>query len=124
MEVILPSGCGNAPRAVIVADMVSAWAAGETAAVRPWLDDHVTWTVMGGETLQGPDAVLRTVPSSPPERLEFLSVLTHGRMAACDGALVATGRRVGFCHMIRFTGAARTARIADVRTYLEPSRIA
>ncbi|EMY35479.1 hypothetical protein D477_004162 [Arthrobacter crystallopoietes BAB-32] len=41
-----------------------------------------------------------------------------GKFASCDGYATRDAQRVDFCHVVRFAGAAKTARIAEIRTYL------
>jgi hypothetical protein len=53
-----------------------------------------------------------------PLYLEIRSAITHGRLAACDVYTTTDSVRTGFCHMFRFTGPAKTAKIAEIRTYL------
>lgn len=93
--------CGNSPRMAIVVDLVSAWAADQEHVVREWLRKDVEWTLVG-------DATATTGGYVPPpistERGEILTVLSHGRVAACDGYLQQGGERVDFCHVIRFAG--------------------
>ena len=42
---------------------------------------------------------------------EILSVLNHGRLAACDGFLMRGEEHVDFCHVIRFAGTRKTSQI-------------
>ncbi len=115
MELRLPTGCGNAPRIHIVADFTGLWAASD-AAIEAMLAPECTWWV-NGELAAVPD-----VPSlsGDAERVELRSVITHGREAACEGTLLASGGAIDFCHVIRFAGAAKTARVVEVRTYIAP----
>ncbi|GAB3051230.1 nuclear transport factor 2 family protein [Sediminivirga luteola] len=117
MEIKLPTDCGNAPRVGIVGDFAVNWARGDTAAVSERLADDAAWTVVGGETRIGPDAAQEVGPPFSPERLEVVSVVTHGRLASCDGYLEAGGRRLDFSHAIRFTSTSKTAKIAELRSY-------
>ena len=116
MEMTIPADCGNSPRMTIVAEIASAWAAGEEATVRAWLREDATWFLVGEDS---------PVPggfAGPPfaaERGEILMLLNHGRLAACEGYLVRGDERVDFCHMIRFAGATKPAQIREIRTALQ-----
>ena len=112
----IPEDCGNSPRMAIVPDIVAAWAAGEEATVREWLRDDAIWILVGED---GPAPGGVPPPPLAAERGEILMVLNHGRLAACEGYLVRGEERADFCHMIRFTGATKTARIREIRTYLQ-----
>ncbi|PWH07439.1 hypothetical protein DEO23_02035 [Brachybacterium endophyticum] len=117
MDITLPDGCGNAPRIGIVADIVGNWARSDRAALEDWLGEDATWTLVGAGTRRGRGAAAQVAPPFSPERMELTSIITHGRLASCDGFLEAGGERLCFSHALRFAGAAKTARIADVRSY-------
>lgn len=123
MEIILPTDCGNAPRIAIVGDFVVAWASGDPAAMSPWLADDVSWSIIGAQTHHGPDAAEAVVPELSPERIDIASVITHGRLASCDGFLDDGTTRISFSHAFRFSNTTKTGRVAEVRTYLIESQV-
>lgn len=123
MEINLPTDCGNAPRITIVSNFVVAWASGDTATMSLWLADDVSWTIVGAETHQGPDAAEAVVPEVSPERVDIASVITHGRLASCDGFLDDGTTRISFSHAFRFSNTTKTGRVAEVRTYLIESQV-
>lgn len=118
MKISIPADCGNSPRMAIVAEIVSAWIRGDAAALGEWFADDVSWQFVGGGTLTGPDVATTSLPSIKAEAGTVLSVVNHGKFAACDGQLEGDGKSLQFAHMLRFTGAARTAKVAEVRSYL------
>ncbi|AVZ38925.1 MULTISPECIES: nuclear transport factor 2 family protein [unclassified Dietzia] len=117
MEISLPTDCGNAPRMGIVGDFAVNWATGHTESVSEWLAEDMTWTLLGVGIYRGPEAAGEVGPAFTPERVNVVSVITHGRVASCDGHLEAGGRRLYFSHVLRFASTSRTARIAEVRSY-------
>ena len=117
MEIVLPSGCGNAPRMLVVAEFVTNWARGDTDAMAEWLADDATWSIIGEQTHTGVGSSQHTGPRVTAQRLEVLSIVTHGRLASCDGYLEAGATRISFSHVFRFTGVAKSAKIAELRTY-------
>ena len=117
MDIELPADCGNAPRIVIVGDFVAHWASGDTDAVAEWLSDDVSWTIIGADVHTGPGTAEAATPSIRAELLVVQSIVTHGRLASCDGYLEAGTKRVAFSHAIRFAGAAKSAKIVELRTY-------
>lgn len=117
MEIKLPTDCGNAPRIGIVGDFAVNWAKGDTAALSEWLADDVSWTLVGGHTHSGSEAAREVSPPFSPERVEVISVITHGRFASCDGYLEAGGKRIDFSHAIRFVNTSKTAKVAELRSY-------
>ena len=118
MEINLPTDCGNAPRITIVSDFVVAWASGDVDAMSPWLADGIEWSVVGAQTHHGPDAAEAVVPEVSPGRIDIASVITHGRLASCDGFLDDGTTRISFSHAFRFSSTVKTGRIAEVRSYL------
>lgn len=117
MEIKLPTECGNAPRIGVVGDFAVNWAKGDTESVSEWLADDTTWTLIGGDTYSGPEAAGKVGPPFTPERVEIISIITHGRLASCDGYLEAGGRRIDFSHALSFASTSKTAKIAELRSY-------
>lgn len=124
METVLPAGCGNAPRVSIVADVVSAWARNDDAALAALSADEALWTGDGtGADADARALAARLGPDASVQRLEFDDIITHGRLASCTGRLVIAGgdgggRRIEFSHHLRFRSAGRTAPLVEVRTFL------
>lgn len=117
MQINLPSDCGNAPRIAIVGDLVSDWATGDSNAVAEWLADDATWLWVGQQTYSGPGAAAEVRLQLVPEQMEVISIITHGRLAACDGFLTDGSTRIDFSHMFRFASTSKTAKIKEARTY-------
>lgn len=118
MRIALPDDCGHAPRVMIVSEFVASWAAGNSDALAVWLAEDVRWEVMGKDAFHGLLAAAQVRPPVVAQYLEIRSAITHGRFAACDGYTTTGTARMDFCHMFRFTGAGKTAKIAEIRTYL------
>lgn len=118
MKVENPAGCGNAPRVGIVNELVAWWAAGDAASLEKWLaPDRFTWVINGSEATPAAAGLASALPREIPERLEIRSTITHGRFAACEGTLHSGTSATDFCHVIVFTGAGKTAKIAGIRTF-------
>ena len=109
MKTTLPTDCGNAPRIVIVGDFVTSWAQGDTDAMAEWLTDDVDWAVFGDAPKLGEHLVAA---------VEIASIITHGRLASCDGFIDTDATRVAFSHVFRFSSTSKTAKIREARTYL------
>lgn len=116
----IPEDCGNSPRMALVAEIVTAWAGQDDDVVRRWLREDAQWELVGGADGAAGEGIVP--PPFPADRGEILTVLNHGRLAACDGYLIRGQERVDFCHVLRFAGAAKTSPIREIRTYLQPSR--
>lgn len=122
MEMTIPQDCGNSPRMALVAEIATAWARGEDDAVREWLREDARWELVGSD--DGAAAPGIVPPPFDADAGEILTVLNHGRLAACDGYLLRGTQRVDFCHVLHFAGATKTARIREIRTYLQPATAA
>ncbi|GAA2112684.1 nuclear transport factor 2 family protein [Streptomyces synnematoformans] len=114
--------CGNAPRKEVLRDLVVALAEGDGATVAALVGEDVAWSLVGEAVLRGREAVRAWVADLPEAKeVAFGSLLTHGREAGVDGTIeAADGTRYAFCHVIRFPGTAKTAKIAEVRSYVLP----
>lgn len=117
MQIILPTDCGNAPRINIVGEFIVNWAKANTKVLSEWLTEEASWTIIGQGTHDGPQAAQHTSPPFTPERLEVAAIITHGRLASCDGYLETGDRRIHFNHSIRFAGAVKTSKIVQIRSY-------
>lgn len=117
MEINFPSDCGNAPRLTVVGDFIANWAKGNTDAVSEWLAVDATWTVVGQQAYSGPSAAVEVRPGIVPEQMDVLSIITHGRLASCNGFLTNRSTRIDFSHTFRFTSTSKTAKIMDARSY-------
>ncbi len=117
IDIKLPADCGNSPRLNIVGDFAASWAIGDEAAIARWLADDVVWTLVRDGTYSGSSAASKTKPPFKPKRVEITAVITHGRLASCDGYLEAGSKRVDFSHVFRFASTSKTAKIVELRSY-------
>lgn len=115
MDITLPSDCGNSPRLGIVGQFTVNWVNGDVNAIREWLSADATWRLIG--TLGAEESAGESGPPFAPERARITSVITHGRLASCDGYLEAGERRMDFSHVFRFASTARSAKIVELRSY-------
>lgn len=117
MEISLPKDCGNAPRIGIVSQFAVSWASGDSAAMHSWLAEDATVSLTGCSKKPATSAEeLLKLPFSP-ERMELLSVITHGRLASCNGFVLAGNNRLDFSLVFRFSSTSKTAKIAELRVY-------
>ena len=120
MEITAPTDCGNAPRIGIVTDFITWWAGGDTEQLSEWLTDEASWTIAGQEPAEGAIDLSAVVPAFTVAHVDIRFVITHGRLASCDGTVTAGDTRLDFSHALRFASTAKTAKIAEVRSYLVP----
>lgn len=118
MKIVLPTDCGNAPRTSIVGEFVTNWAKSDVEAMTAWLTDDVTWTVVGRETASDVEPSDFGCPGSMPNYLEVNTIITHGRLASCDGFVDSDSGRMHFSHVFKFASTSKAAKIRVARTYL------
>ena len=117
MDINLPTDCGNAPRIGIVSEFAVNWAQGKAAMLRAGLVEGAALSVAGSKDA-GASSVEKflQLPFSP-ESMELYSVITHGRLASCDGVLRAGDKRLDFSLVFRFASTSKAAKIARLRLY-------
>lgn len=118
MRIVLPTDCGNAPRIAIVGEFVTNWAKRDAEAMTAWLTDDVTWTVAGRGAASDVVPAGFACPGSMPNYLEVNTIITHGRLASCDGFVDCESVRMHFSHVFKFASTSKAAKIREVRTYL------
>jgi hypothetical protein len=121
MRTVFPTDCGNAPRIPIVGEFVTSWAKRDAEAMNEWLTNDADWKVAGQEDASEADMVDPTDPDRIPDYLEVTSIITHGRLASCDGFLDAGSRRIHFSHVFRFASTSKAAKIKQARSYIVES---
>ena len=116
MKFEMPSNCGNSPRMQTVADFARAWGEADTEFFGEWLSGEPSWAVAPGES--GTSDVMTNLRGDLAE-LQILDVVTHGKFGSVDGvAMTEDGERICFAHFLRFTSAAKSGKIAEIRSYL------
>lgn len=121
LEVIdVPERCGNAPRKAVIRDFIIDLYSGHVPEATALLTESVQWERAGGDVLNDLQEVEAWLSSaSLPRELQIKTVLTHGTDCGVDGMVTyADGTRERFCHIVFFTGGAKTARIKEVRSYV------
>lgn len=116
MQIIIPKDCGNSPRMAMIATFVTQWMSGSEPEAESLLATDAIWERVGKARIQGADRI-RVSGVHGVDHLEILSVINHGRTAACEGFMQTAGMRTDFCHIFQFTGAAKTAKIKSIRTF-------
>lgn len=115
MKITVPDDCGNSPRNLLVSQFSVDWAAGNRDSLRPLLAEEIQWEVMGEPELDSETAL--SFPQDVRE-VEVFTAINHGRFSSCNGRMITGAESIDFCHVFRFSGVAKTAKIAHIRTYL------
>lgn len=121
---VYPEDCGNAPRKQQLRDLTIALAKGEADQAKEFLSDQVVWEVVGEHRIVGPDTVCKAFGELAARGLAELrihNIVTHGYIAALNATLTMhDGARVEYCDVYVFSGASKTAKVKEVRSYRIP----
>lgn len=111
--------CGNSPRMAITAEILTAWATGDSATLTTWFADDVVHSIVGPTANPVTAQPLTTFSSPEPvAHLEVHGLLSHGKEAACDGTATLTdGQLVDFAHHFTFASAGKQAKVRSIRTF-------
>jgi len=115
----VPDSCGNAPRKAIIRDFTIALYGKRVHEVAAMLKDDVRWQIVGSHLLTGIEQVQTWMTTEPGAlKLTIHTIITHGSECVVEGTIEqADGTMAGFCHVIIFAGAAKTAKIKEIRSY-------
>lgn len=121
MKITFPEDCGNAPKKQQLRDLMIALIQGSTDAASELMADGVVWEIVGRERLVGIDAVLKhfgAISGGKPSEFRIHQIITHGKTAALNATLTMNdGMQLEFCDVFEFTGASKTAKVKEVRSY-------
>lgn len=112
--------CGNAPKKIILEQLVSAMATNNLTYLEEKLISNVEWDFVGGNKYEGIENIeeaLREIPIC--DELIIQTVITHGRDGAVNGQFVCKEKTLGFCHIFQFASAGKHAKLTKITTYLK-----
>lgn len=116
MKFEMPGNCGNSPRMQTVAEFARAWGEADSEYFGEWFSGEPEWAVLPGEA--STSDVMNNLRGDI-EELQILDVVTHGKFGSVDGtARTKSGDRLHFAHFLVFTSAAKSGKIASIRSYL------
>ena len=114
-----PEDCGNAPRKRVIRDFIVALYSGQTPEVLGYLSENVNWKMIGSWDASDKTGVGHYLSQyTKIVHLRIGTIITHGTDCGIDGEITfESGQQAAFCHVLIFTGGARTAKIKAVRSY-------
>ncbi|WP_116654992.1 nuclear transport factor 2 family protein [Pelagibacterium sediminicola] len=114
-----PEDCGNAPRKRIIRDLIVALYGGEVSKALSYLSENVNWQMIGSWGASDKAEVGHHLSQqSRVVHLRIGTIITHGTDCGIDGEITfEDGRQAAFCHVLIFTGGAKSATIKTVRSY-------
>ncbi|WP_127141995.1 nuclear transport factor 2 family protein [Flagellimonas marinaquae] len=109
MELKLPKNCGNSPKSELVKNLTVHFAAYELNQVFQFLDDNISWTLVGNTPISGKAAfksALENMSGNKVAKLTINGIVTHGKEAAVHGEMtMEDGGVFGFADFYGFTSA-------------------
>lgn len=115
-----PKDCGNAPRKMVIRDVLVAIAECDQEALTEFLREDIRWEIVGSERLTGLDQIRDWVLRQRlVAELHISTVITHGTDCGADGWIIyPNGSTTRFSHIVVFAGHSKTAKIKALRSYL------
>lgn len=109
MKLTIAADCGNSPKKELLKNLTIYFVTYDLANVAPYLDEQITWTLVGDQAIVGRDhflAALQQMASNKATELTIHSIVTHGREAALHGSMkMADGTQWGFADFYEFSSA-------------------
>src|SRR5699024_6419117 len=95
MQIIVPEGCGNAPRKEILRDLFIAIVERDSEIISKYVDENLIYSEVGKRESRGMQQLfeqLEETVDSEVRQLEFFHIITHGKTAAVNGKVVTADR--------------------------------
>lgn len=116
----IPEMCNDSPRRRLIVELNIGFAEGNAAKVMPFLSNTIIWEMADGKILNGFEEVsgfLQRITQQTAGKLIIKNIVTHGKMAACNGILKFKDREVRFADFYEFTSAG-SATIKRITSYI------
>lgn len=120
LKLTAPDDCGNAPKKLVLRDFNTALVTKDHPIILDTIADDIAWTIVGDETVRGKEAFIRKLDellNDPAVELVIDYIITHGYTASANGKVIGTKQTCNFCHVYRFAGASKTAKIKEITSY-------
>lgn len=121
-KITTPDNCGNSPKALQLRDFNIAYVKQDLPTMLDQLADNIAWHWVGDKQAQGKDEVAKALEEMiSHQAVEFTlqNILTHGKLGAADGKItMQDGSTFAFCDVYIFSSTAKTAKIAEITSYV------
>lgn len=102
-----------------------AFASGDHEYITSQVTDNIVWNMVGGDVVKGKEqfaAVVREMSDGPAGELNLGHIITHGKMAAVNGEIIAKAedgsiRTYAFCDVMKLSGF-KNAKISEMTSYM------
>lgn len=119
MQTNIPAYCGNSPKMQLIVDFNLAFAKASTAEVLEYLHPDIHWEMIGDKLLEGHDAIAAFITKNANLQVKswtITSVLSHGKLAACQGSMEIGRQTIHFADFYEFASHAAKAKIISIKT--------
>lgn len=121
VKITVPEDCGNAPKKIILRDFNISLVIKDYNTLLENIADNIAWDIIGDETFEGKRDFIKKVDELYKDKIiELLihDIITHGYVASAHGKVIGANETLHFCHVFRFTGAGKTAKIKKITSYI------
>lgn len=121
VEVLVETSCNNAPKKALLRDIMIAFINDDISFLLEWLADDVSWKIIGKRTYESKRIVekaLRELKIDSIQTMKIENIITHGNVASLNGLLELKNETIHFCHVFRFNGFGKKAKINYITSYI------
>jgi len=124
VKITADEDCGNAPKKLFLKNFIVAIVTNATTYITGNAIDDIRWNIVGGESINGIQAVLAALKryrSDDVVELVINTIVTHGYNGVVEGVLKFKNRAVvAFCDVYEFRASTNNAPIKALTTYSIP----
>lgn len=121
IKITVPNDCGNAPKKRILKDFNVSLILKDYTTLIENIADDITWNIIGDEVIEGKSEFIKKIDELYKDKITELlihDIITHGYVASAHGKVIGTNEHLHFCHIFKFTGASKTAKIKKITSYI------
>ncbi|WP_079476314.1 hypothetical protein [Marinococcus halophilus] len=121
-KIIIPEGCGNAPRKQIVIDFTVAVLKQRIEIIKQYSDESITWyQLKDKQKIEGRGSLIAALQNENRagiDCIEIYQVITHGKFASINGLISLTDdTKIDFCEVYVFSSTAKSGKIREIKSY-------
>lgn len=121
IKIASPADCGNAPKKMILKDLLKAFAVTDIPFIREHVAEDVHWEIINHMSAHGREKMAEVLESKmtiPAVELDIDHIITHGKTASANGtAKFADNSSCAFCHVYEFVSAGKN-KIKKITSYV------
>ena len=121
IKITVPKDCDNAPKKRILRDFNVSLIMKDYAILLENIADDITWNIIGGDVIEGKSEFIKKIDELYKDKITELlihGIITHGYVASAHGKVIGTNEYLHFCHVFKFSGASKNAKIKKITSYM------